>query len=301
MDILWGSFLGLLMYGIPAILGGLPIFAVIVVVAWVIGRIKAPVDSKRRKRILRNGIIVGVVVGLVLGIYVCLAAMIFYDKSKSVKTPEDIIFSQYFTETRRDGRDSFWGIGTIASLAQWIDQNGKEFKNALRKNLHSGVESKIEAELHFKPVFAVDSNDLATLEQLALEFNATENSESPRLLPNYLTLKKNGLRDFPAALATTNTSFDTYLLMSIKLCTQEPQLAECLQYMTVENIATLELRHDDADEYTKEDWEYKLNDLRLSKGIKERINSCREEWCMDRYKEHLCRKTKNPDPELNCP
>lgn len=301
MDTLWGLFTGLVMYGIPAILGGLPIFAVIVMVAWVVGRIKAPTDPKWRKRILRNGIIVGVVVGLVLGIYVYLVAIIFYDKSKSVKTPEDIIFSQYFAETRRDGRDSFWEKGTIASLAQWIDQNGKEFKNALRKNLHSSVEAKIETELHFKPVFVVDSNDLAALEQLALEFNAVENSATPRLLPNYLTLKKQGLRDFPIALATTNASFDTYLMMAIRLCTKEPQLAECQQYMTVENISALELRKDTSDENTKKEWEYKLNDLRLSKGIKARINSCRQEWCMDRYKENLCRTTKNPDPEWNCP
>ena len=300
MDALAGLLIGILMYGIPIILGGLPIFIVITLIAWVIGCIKEPREPKKRKRILRNWMFIGVISGLVLGIYVYLGIG-FYMISNKEKTPRELIYSKYFVESRRDGRHLFWDKGTIASLSQWIEQNGKESKHYLRERLHAKVEENISFALNFKSKFDVDSNDLAILETLSLEFNAKEPADSRLLLPNFLNIKRNGFRDFSVAMMTINEASDTYLMMAIRLCTNDPLLEDCQRYITIDNISAFELRHDNFHETTKQAWEYKLEELRRTKGIKNRINLCKQQWCVNNYKQYLCRKTKNPDPEWGCP
>lgn len=256
------------MYGIPAILGGIPVLLIVIFIAWLIGRIKAPDEPKKRKQILRIGIIVGIILGLVLGLYVFIAVSLFWDnKQLQPATPEEVIKSQYYAEYTRNSRDQFWHKGTISELSHWIDINGGEFKPVLRKNLYEHIEARISFALNFKPKFDIDDNDVAAMEQLAVEFDSTKHLAVRQLLSNFLNIRKNGLRDFSTAFANNGEVSDTYLMMAISVCSKEPLLADCQQHMTLENISTLELRH---NEFTAKPWITDLAILRRAMGIKER-------------------------------
>ncbi len=260
--------LSIIIYGIPAILGGIPIFLIVVFIAWLIGRIKAPNEPQKRKQILITGTIIGVILGLVLGLYIFVAVGILWESKTALpKSPEEIVRSQYYAEYTRDNRDEFWQKGTISELSHWIEVNGGEFKPALRKNLYEHIEARISYALNFKPKFDIDDNDVATMEQLAVEFDSTKHLDVRQLLSNFLNIRKNGLRDFSTAFANNDEVSDAYLMMAIRLCSKEPVLADCQQHMTLENIAALELRHND---FTAKPWIEDLAILRRTMGIKER-------------------------------
>jgi hypothetical protein len=260
--------MSIIIYGIPAILGGIPVLLIVLFIAWLIGRVKAPNDPTKRKKIFHVGIFVGIILGLVLGLYVFVAVGIFWDSKNALpKSPEEIVRSQFYVEYRRANRDQFWHKGTISELSHWIAVNGGEFKPALRKNLYEHIEARIAFALNFKPEFDIDDNDVAAMEQLAVEFDSTQPLAVRQLLSNFLNIRQNGLRDFSTAFANNDEVSDTYLIMAISVCSKEPLRADCQQHMTLANISTLELRHND---FTAKPWIQDLAILRRAMGIKER-------------------------------
>ncbi|MES2674595.1 MAG: hypothetical protein V4660_10165 [Pseudomonadota bacterium] len=253
----------LVMFVIPAAMGGLPIFLIVFAAFTLYGNAKAPNDIAKRQAIKRNGMLIGLVLGASLGFYVY-AAMFTAITRKPMST-EDIAVSKFYREIFDGYKDNNWREGDVTKLYSWIDGQDEIYKYKMRGKLYQRVGERVSVSKYNTLSVDTDDNDLIVIQKLIDEFDPKLDLKSEHVLRNYLNIQRNGFRDFDLALANNTKYYDTYLYALITFCISRVDESGCRTHFTPDNIAVLERRKDHHSGYEQWLFEDVLDRLRQAR------------------------------------
>ena len=239
----------LVMFVLPAALGGLPIFLIVFAAFSLYGKAKSPNDTAKRQAIKRNGMLIGLVLGASLGFYVYIA--VFAAITSKPMSTEDIAISKFYREIFDGYKDSNWREGDVTKLYSWIDRQDEIYKYQMRAKLYQRVSERVRATKYKTLEIETNDNDLIVVQKLIDEFDPKLDLMSEHVLRNYLNIQRNGFRDFNLALANNTKYYDTYLYALIIFCISRINESDCRTHLTPDNIAVLEKRKDRDSEYQK--------------------------------------------------
>ncbi len=254
----------LVMFVLPAALGGLPIFLIVFAAFTLYGNAKAPNDIAKRQATKRNGMLIGLILGASLGFYVY--AAMFTAITRKPSPTEDIAVSKFYKEIFDGYKDNNWREGDVTKLYSWIDRQDEIYKYKMREKLYQRVGERVSVTTYKTLSVETDDNDLIVIQKLIDEFDPKLDLMSEHVLRNYLNIQHNGFRDFDLALTNNTKYYDTYLYALIMFCISRVDESDCRTHFTPDNIAVLVRRKDQNSEY--EQW--------LFKDVLDRLRHARE-------------------------
>jgi hypothetical protein len=248
MDILATLLLGFLMYVLPFIVTGVLIFFLLSSFVFISGYC---LPHRFTRRFIRIGIISSFATAVVLAIPVY---MYFLFAVPDRSRPQDDAMARLKHEMRRDGRDQAWPAGTVTELEQWIEREGGEFKDKMRREVASEISRLIDANK-----IQTNDSDFALIEKLANRPHALD-SYSVHLVASaiaYVHLSRSGFGDighperFRRASGrhpiANQTDYTTYVKVAMVRCTQEPEMQGCRETFTEASVTRFETEPEGAN------------------------------------------------------
>ncbi len=260
MEVIGFLIMLLVMFVLPAALGGLPIFLIVFAAFTLYGNAKAPNDIAKRETIKRNGMVTGLILGASLGFYVYL--VMFDAITRKPMPTEDVAVNKFYKEIFDGYKDSDWREGDVTKLYAWIDRQDEIYKYTMRAKLFQRVGERVSATTYKTLAVETNNNDLIVIQKLIDEFDPTLDLKSEHVLRNYLNIQRNGFRDFNLALANNTKYYDTYLYALIIFCISRVNESDCRTHFTPDNMAVLARRKNQDSEYEKWLFENVLDQLR---------------------------------------
>ncbi len=261
----------ILVYFSPFIAVGILIFLCLAFISLLFAKVSLASSSARRK-IIYLGLSASFVAAVILSVPVTLLFLYNYIEDKS--RPEDEALARLKHEMRRDGRDQLWPAGTIASLEQWVNLEGGQFRDKLHLELANNIASRIDAN-----TLETNAADFVLIEKLANRPHAID-SYSEYLIGSavaYVHFKQNGFIDvghperFRRApgqnLSVNHIDYNAYLKLLIVRCTRQPALTDCAGTFTEANISHFETMPDSANPLSWLERKELLPPLRAALGL----------------------------------